>query len=89
MIEKRAFDAWGGIMSIQDALGNNLDKFAVLDRGYTGHEHLFGVGLIHMDARLYDPLVHRFLAPDNYRTRPLHTQNFNRYGYVLNKSVEV
>jgi len=37
MIEKRAFNAWGGIMSIQDAQGNNLSTFAVLDRGYTGH----------------------------------------------------
>jgi RHS repeat-associated protein len=33
-------------------------------RGYTGHEHLNQFGLINMNARLYDPLLGRFLAPD-------------------------
>ena len=37
-----------------------------------------------MNARLYDPMLHRFLAPDNYVQDPYSTQNFNRYGYVLN-----
>ncbi len=88
MIEKRAFDAWGSLLSLQNGQGNNLQEFAVLDRGYTGHEHLFAVGLIHMNARLYDPLLHRFLAPDNYVQDPYSTQNFNRYGYVLNNPLK-
>src|SRR5690606_22910882 len=33
---------------------------------------------------LYDPKLHRFLSPDNYVQDPFNTQNFNRYGYVLN-----
>ena len=37
-----------------------------------------------MNGRLYDPLLHRFLAPDNYVQDPYNTQNFNRYGYVYN-----
>ena len=37
-----------------------------------------------MNGRLYDPLLHRFLMPDNYIQDPYNTQNFNRYGYVLN-----
>jgi hypothetical protein len=37
-----------------------------------------------MNGRLYDPLLHRFLSPDNYVQDPSNTQNFNRYGYVLN-----
>ena len=37
-----------------------------------------------MNGRLYDPILHRFLAPDNYVQDPFNTQNFNRYGYVLN-----
>ena len=56
----------------------------MLDRGYTGHEHLLSVGLIHMNGRLYDPVLHRFLQPDNYVQDPFNTQNFNRYGYCLN-----
>src|SRR5690606_29018363 len=36
------------------------------------------------NGRLYDPMLHRFLSPDNYVQDPYNTQNFNRYGYVLN-----
>jgi RHS repeat-associated protein len=82
--EKRHFDAWGNVVKLTDGNGVNLNKFVYLDRGYTGHEHLQGVGLIHMNGRLYDPKLKRFLSPDNYIQDPFSTQNFNRYGYVLN-----
>jgi RHS repeat-associated protein len=60
----------------------------LLDRGYTGHEHLQSVGLIHMNGRLYDPKLHRFLQPDNFVQDPTNTQNYNRYGYVLNNPLK-
>jgi RHS repeat-associated protein len=60
----------------------------ILDRGYTGHEHLQSVGLIHMNGRLYDPKLHRFLQPDNFVQDASNTQNFNRYGYVLNNPLK-
>ncbi len=82
--EKRHFDAWGNIAKLTDGNGNTLTAFLITDRGYTGHEHLLGVALIHMNGRLYDPVLHRFLSPDNYVQDPTNTQNFNRYGYVLN-----
>ena len=82
--EKRHFDAWGNIVKLQDGAGNNLTAFKILDRGYTGHEHLLGVGIIHMNGRLYDPVLHRFLSPDNFVQDPFNSQNFNRYAYVLN-----
>jgi len=71
------------VLSITDGNGNKLDNL-LLDRGYTGHEHLASVGLIHCNGRLYDPALHRFLMPDNYIQDPFNTQNFNRYGYCLN-----
>ena len=71
------------MLSITDGNGNKLENL-LLDRGYTGHEHLASVGLIHMNGRLYDPTLHRFLMPDNYIQDPFNTQNFNRYGYCLN-----
>ncbi|MBC8883865.1 RHS repeat-associated core domain-containing protein [Flavobacterium piscinae] len=88
VVEKRHFDAWGNIVFLKDQNNNNLTTFAVLDRGYTGHEHLQGVGLIHMNGRLYDAKVRRFLSPDNYIQDPSNTQNFNRYGYVLNNPLK-
>lgn len=86
--EKRLFDAWGYLVKLTNGTGTALGAFAILDRGYTGHEHLLGVGLINMNARLYDPILHRFLAPDNFVQDPSNSQNFNRYGYVLNNPLK-
>jgi RHS repeat-associated protein len=52
-----------------------------LDRGYTGHEHMAGFGLINMNGRLYDPYLQRFLSPDPYVQEPGNAQNYNRYSY--------
>jgi len=82
--EKRHFDAWGNLVKVADGNNNALTKLTFLDRGYTGHEHLDGVSLIHMNGRLYDPKLRRFLAPDNHIQDPYNTQSFNRYGYAWN-----
>jgi len=84
VVEKRLFDAWGEIIKVQDGSGTALTGLTVLDRGYTGHEHLQSVGLINMNGRLYDNKLHRFLQPDNNIQDPSNTQNFNRYSYCLN-----
>lgn len=88
IVEKRQFDAWGAIVKVQDGAGNILNGLTILDRGYTGHEHLQSVGLLHMNGRLYDPKLHRFLQPDNYIQALNNTQNYNRYGYVLNNPLK-
>ncbi|WP_026714000.1 RHS repeat-associated core domain-containing protein [Flavobacterium daejeonense] len=87
VLEKRLFDAWGNVL-VKDGAGNSLAGLTILDRGYTGHEHLQSVGLIHMNGRLFDPKLHRFLQPDNYVQDPSNTQNYNRYGYVLNNPLK-
>lgn len=88
VVEKRLFDAWGAIVKAQDGASNNLTKLTFFDRGYTGHEHLESVGLIHMNARLYDPKLHRFLQADNYIQDINNTQNYNRYGYCFNNPLK-
>jgi RHS repeat-associated protein len=88
IVEKRQFDAWGELIKIQDGQNNILNSLVVLDRGYTGHEHLQSIGLINMNGRLYDPKLHRFLQPDNNIQDPNNTQNYNRYGYVLNNPLK-
>jgi RHS repeat-associated protein len=55
-----------------------------LARGFTGHEMLDDVGLIHMNGRLYDPVLGRMCAADPYVQEPELVQNYNRYSYVLN-----
>jgi RHS repeat-associated protein len=83
-LEYRHFDAWGLSSHIYDGSGNKLTQFAVLDRAYTSHEHLTDVGLIHMNGRLYDPILRRFLNADENIQDPENTQVYNKYGYVMN-----
>ena len=40
------------------------------------------------NGRVYDPILGRFLNPDNYVQMPDFTQNFNRYSYVLNNPLK-
>jgi RHS repeat-associated protein len=52
------------------------------ERGYSGHEHLDNVRLIHMNGRLQDPLLGMMLAPDPVLGNLLDPQSLNRYAYV-------
>ncbi|MCP1300224.1 polymorphic toxin type 23 domain-containing protein [Chryseobacterium sp. S0630] len=84
--ERRQFDAWGNLVYFEkDGVKVDPKKADLLiERGYTGHEHFFQVGLIHMNGRMYDPKLHTFLSVDNYIQDPFNTQSYNRFGYVLN-----
>jgi RHS repeat-associated protein len=57
---------------------------ATTSRGYTDHEHLDNLGLVHMNGRVYDPVLGRFLSPDPIVQAPYDTQGLNRYAYVRN-----
>ncbi|KUY30396.1 RHS repeat-associated core domain-containing protein [Elizabethkingia ursingii] len=75
LIQEAHFDAWGRLTA---------GHINILDRGYTSHEHFEDIGIIHMNGRLYDPLLRRFLNADENIQDPYNTQNYNKYGYVLN-----
>jgi RHS repeat-associated protein len=86
-----SYDVWGnrrdtGSLSVVDA--NSLTPGGVTDtdtdRGFTGHEMLDGVGLVHMNARVYDPVLGRFFSPDSVVPYPDNLQSYNRYSYVRN-----
>ena len=46
------------------ALSTGLILPTFTNRGYTGHEHIDEMGLIHMNGRVYDPVLGRFLSAD-------------------------
>jgi RHS repeat-associated protein len=52
-------------------------------RGYTGHEQVDRVGIVHFGGRLYDPALGRFIQADPF-VEDEATQGLNRYSYVLN-----
>ena len=54
------------------------------DKGFTGHEHLDELGLIHMNGRVYDPNTARFMSADPIVQEHSSLQSFNRYSYVMN-----
>jgi RHS repeat-associated protein len=54
------------------------------DRGYTGHEHLDDLGVIHMNGRIFDPTIARFMQGDPFIQDPSNLQNYNRYTYCYN-----
>ncbi|MEX2961985.1 RHS repeat domain-containing protein [Microbulbifer sp. TYP-18] len=57
---------------------------AITNKGFTGHEQLDGVGLIHMNGRVYDAEIGRFLSADPFVQDLSNLQALNRYSYVLN-----
>lgn len=53
-------------------------------RGFTGHEYVDGTGIIHMNGRIYDSALGRFLQPDPLIQAPDNAQSWNAYTYVFN-----
>jgi RHS repeat-associated protein len=61
--------------------GDLAAMLAITPRGYTGHEHVDSMGIIHMNGRIYDPRLARFLQADPFIED---TSTLNRYTYVHN-----
>lgn len=83
--EQYSFDAWGkrrNATDWSDTFTNTADYFT--DRGYTGHEMLDGVELVHMNGRVYDPLLGRMISADPFVPDASDLQSYNRYSYVNN-----
>ncbi len=84
--EFMANDAWG-MRREESWLGQVLGTSYVptdTRKGFTGHEHMDGVGLIHMNGRVYDAEIGRFLSADPFVQDRTNLQALNRYSYVQN-----
>ena len=80
VVEQLSYDAWGKRRhpTGTDDPGETITSGT--DRGFTGHEHLEYVGLIHMNGRVYDPTLGRFLSADpfievNHTSQPKHAED--------------
>ena len=84
-----SFDAFGlrrsaddfGSFTEAERLGFNT---SVTTLAFTGHEGLDAVGLVHMNGRVYNPLLGRFVSADPYVPAPHLTQSYNPYSYAMN-----
>lgn len=83
---RMAYDAWGKRRNTDGSANpsGSLETSGVPNRGFTDHEHLEEFGLIHMNGRIYDPVVARFVSADPIIDDPYSVQAFNRYSYVGN-----
>ena len=87
------YDVWGKrefVKVYEDPYLPNWDLFGLTGRqGFTGHEMLDNVGLIHMNGRVYDPDVGLFISADPIVKAPTFTQSYNRYSYVWNNPLSL
>ncbi len=86
VLERYNYDAWGKRRNVNgtDYTANGGHLLGVTDRGYTGHEHLDHLGMVHMNGRIYDASLGRFMSTDPFIAQPHNLQNHNRYAYVNN-----
>ena len=81
----RRNNSWTGVGSPPGKDWQNLHT----SRGFTGHEQLDGTGLIHMNGRVYDPMLGRFMSADPIVGSPTFSQDYNRYSYAWNSPTNV
>jgi RHS repeat-associated protein len=90
LVESLAYDAFGKRREPADWDPPTSPIYAnETPRGYTGHEHLDDVGIVHMNGRVYDPELGRMLSADPYVQFAGDSQSYNRYSYVLNNPLSL
>lgn len=86
VVERFSYDAWGARRDATDWV--SVATATGESRGYTGHEHLDDIGVIHMNGRIYSPVLGRMFSPDPVTQTPENGQNYNRYSYVYNNPLK-
>ncbi len=86
VIERLAYEAYGERRYPNGTAENRSSPLigVTTDRGYTAHEHLDEMMLIHMNGRIYDPVLARFMMADPLVQSASNLQDYNRYSYVNN-----
>ena len=78
VLDRFDYDPWGKRRQTTQS------AFFSVRQGYTGHEHLDNLDLVHMGGRVYSPTLARFVSPDPFIQYAGYSQSHNRYSYVLN-----
>jgi RHS repeat-associated protein len=90
-LTRRSYDPFGSpraamlnVVTAPHFWGQTLQLDPATRRGFTGHEHLDGTRLIHMNGRAFDYRTGRFLSVDPIVQAPADSQSLNPYSYVFN-----
>ncbi len=93
IVQEMAYDPWGQRRTVSSpsplslsTLQSSYFKVAkpVTQRGFTGHEMIDEVGIIHMNGRIYDAKLGRFMQADPIIQDPTSIASLNRYSYAWN-----
>jgi RHS repeat-associated protein len=87
--ERLAYDPWGRRRNLDGSDDTAGTIRSQTNRGFTSHEMIDDVGLINMNARIYDPVLGRFMAADPVTVTPYDAQSLNRYTYVDNRPLSL
>ena len=91
VVSPASFDAFGKRRNSNwsdNATGSGLSDITG-NIGFTGQETIKEIGLIHMNGRIYDPNLGRFLSADPLIQAPYNSQSYNRYSYVMNNPLSL
>ena len=83
VLERYAYDPWGARRNPEKWEEKDQRTNHLIDRGYTGHEHIDAFAIINMNGRIYDPLTATFFSVDPYVQSPDEWLNYNRYAYCM------
>ncbi len=87
------FDPWGARREVTTwrpmngssiAANYFVEQMPITTRGFTGHEMVDEMEIIHMNGRIYDAHLGRFLQADSIVQAPNLLASINRYSYVMN-----
>ncbi|MDQ8201193.1 RHS repeat-associated core domain-containing protein [Pelagicoccus enzymogenes] len=91
-----SYDPWGQRrdpgdwnVGLPDTESGSGGTETLTPRGFTDHEMLDDLGLVHMNGRIYDPLLGRFLSADAIVDGVKTVQGYNRYSYVKNNPLSL
>ena len=86
VLERYSYDPWGRARQITGAdMTPPYARVPTGRRGFTGHETLAeNGGMIHMNGRLFDPDIGRFMTADPTVQFAGYSQSYNRYSYLFN-----
>jgi len=85
--QRLRYDAFGKARIVYDSdVSSTINEWSgfTSKEGFTGHEHMYDLDLIHMKGRIYDPTTGRFLQADVIVQAPQQILSYNRYAYVWN-----
>ncbi len=81
---KRRGSNWSGVPTS----GEYTTIAQTTRRGFTGHTMLDNLDLIHMNGRIYDAALGRFMSPDPIIQSLAESQSLNPYSYVWNNPLK-